>query len=114
MSLNSRLFKLGLLASILAAAPMWGQNTLTVSCPAFATAGSKVACPVSLNLALGVQVDSLEFTLSTTPTSGVASYTDTLTGGLPTKSTTFVSLLYSGVGPLSGTTAIGTMTFTLA
>lgn len=113
MSSQSCLCRLALLASLTIAAPLWGQNKLLVSCPASANAGAKVSCQVSLSLQSGVQADSVDFTVSVSPTAGVATYTDTLGGGLSTKSTTYASLLYSGIGPISGLTVIGSLGFTI-
>jgi uncharacterized protein (TIGR03437 family) len=55
----------------------------------------------------------MDFTVSITPTSGAATYTDILGGGTKANGTTYSSLLYSGVGPLSGTTTLGSINFTL-
>ena len=114
MSSNRRSIKVGLFAILLVAAPVWAQNKLLVSCNSQAQAGAQVSCNITLSLQSSVQVDALQFTVSVSPTSGTASYTDTLTGGLVSNHVTYTSVIYNGVGPLgAGSTAIGTMKYTL-
>jgi hypothetical protein len=116
MSLNIRLSRLGLFVSLLAAAPMWGGsngNKLTVACPGYASPSGSVSCAVSLTLAPGVQADSVDFTIAVTPSSGAATYTDTLGNALASDHTTYVSVLYNNTNVTAGTTALGSINFTL-
>jgi hypothetical protein len=84
---TSRSFKLSLLASLAIAAPLWGQNNMSLTCPATANAGTAVACTVKLALQSGVTADSGDFTVAITPGGGAPAatsltYTDVAGGGL--------------------------------
>jgi uncharacterized protein (TIGR03437 family) len=64
-------------------------------------------------LAPGVQADSVDFTIAVTPSSGAATYTDTLGNALASDHTTYVSVLYNNTNVTAGTTALGSINFTL-
>ena len=76
MSLKLRLRTLGLVAGLLAAAPIWAQNSFTIGCPATVKAGSAVQCTVTLTLAATVNVDSLDYTIEVNGSSGAPTPTN--------------------------------------
>src|ERR1035441_10935182 len=95
MSMNSRSCMLGLLASLLAGAPLWAQNSMTISgCPTQIGAGKTVTCSLNLVLGAGQQIDGLTFNLSATSNGGAPA----ATGGafIPATGITYVSNFSSG------------------
>ena len=120
MSLNSRLCKLGLLASLAVAAPLWGANTISISgCSSPALVGGTVTCSVNLVLGSGVTLDSLTFSASVTnngiapaPT-GVA-FTSSGHGISAINGSTSGGGFGTSISPvLSGSVALGTYAFTI-
>ena len=120
MSLNRRLWTLWLLAGLLTAAPLWGANSITISCPSSGTAGSGVSCSIDLFLGTGVTIDSLTLGVLVTANgaapalTGTMGFTDSIGGGFKSGTSNSVSVLWSGISPvLSGHVAVGTADFTV-
>ena len=76
---------LGLVAGLVAAAPIWAaQNSFTINCPGTVNAGTAVQCTVTLTLLASVNVDSLDYTIEVNGSSGAPTptgigFTDGLT-----------------------------------
>jgi len=67
MSSNIRL-RLGLLAGVLAAAPLWGQSVaFTISCPSLVSPGQDVYCSVNATPSSGTPVTGMSFGVLVAP-----------------------------------------------
>ena len=111
MSLNGFLCKLGLLASVLAVAPLWAADTVSVTCPTSATVngttvtttknGTLVTCSITANFGSD-SADTFSFGLQVTPnTNGVG------TAPTPTTKIVFTDLTACAV---QGGSACGSAT----
>jgi len=102
---------------VLAAAPLWGQNSISISCPGTAAAGSTVNCSMGLSLGASVNIDNLTFGIVA---SGSAAVTANL-GFNPSIPNAFVfgapgtvSAVWAGLSPaLTGNVGLGTVTVPL-
>lgn len=75
MSLNFRSWTLGFAACLCAAAPLSAQNSFALSCPTGGNPGATVSCNVTLTLASGTSVDSLDYSLNVTPSASAPTAT---------------------------------------
>jgi uncharacterized repeat protein (TIGR01451 family) len=122
MRLN-HISSISILAGLLAALPLRGQNSIAVSCPGQAPAASSVDCAITLSLAASVSVDSLLFGLQVSAngnapalTQGQLSFTDLIGGGFSATANTNnqISVLWATFSPaLSGQQFLGVVSFTL-
>ena len=97
MATNRRLWMLFLLVGLLAAAPLWGQNSINLSgCATQIGAGNTVTCSVNLTLAAGVSLDFLTFSASVTPN-----------GGAPAPTAVGFTSTVAGLSPINGPTSGG-------
>ena len=116
-------FSISILAGLLAALPLWGQNSIAVTCPGQAPRASSVDCFITLSLTAPATVDSLLFGLQVTPNGaapvldqGQLSFTDLIGGGYSTSGSTNneISVLWAAFSPaLSGQQLLGLVSFTL-
>src|ERR1019366_5418019 len=104
MAVN-RMWMLSTLVILLTAVPLQGQNSISISCPNQAAAGSSISCSLSLSLSAGVPIDALTFGVAVTPngsapalTTGQLSFSESISG--PFKNTggtnNAISVLWSG------------------
>ena len=128
--MSKSLCKLGLLAGLLGAAPLWAANTISLSCPSGTVApGAALSCNVNVSLGNAVTVDTIDFGLSFTangqapaPTTKLK-FTDTtacaVQGGAPCDSlngttATQIAPVWTGLSPvLSGNSTLGSVTMTV-
>jgi uncharacterized protein (TIGR03437 family) len=121
--LKNRLCQFGLLVSLSIAAPLWGQNTITLqSCPGSVAPGGNAICQVFLNLQGAATVDSLTFAVSVTANSPAPAPTANMkfkdftadgSGSAPGATPTAIAPLWVGMNPaLTGSSEIATIQFT--
>ena len=117
MSLNNRLYKLGLLSSVLAAIPLWSQSISISGCPAQVAPGNTFTCTVSLSLG-SAKIDTLTFSASATANGGAPATTagafNPAVGYLSNfSSATSAGGFGTGFTPITGNVTLGTIQFTL-
>lgn len=87
MTGNGFLLKSGLLAAVLAVAPAWAQNTISVSCPSTATANGTTVVPYSTHGKTGLAITcTISATWSASPSDEFSipiNVTDTQGNGAP-------------------------------
>jgi len=113
-------WKIAFFASLTIAAPLWGTNTISMSCPTNPVpAGGKVTCPVTLTLDNAVSVDSLSFAVGVNPNGAAPALSTghvTFPGAPLTQPTgaNVVSVSWLNLDPpFTGTTVLGNATFNL-